>query len=306
MPCHTNRREFIQYAAGLLAFSLTGISLTEKVKLPLLSFSTLGCPDWSFSNILDFAVAHQFQAIELRGIQRQLDLIKCPEFNTRESIQASIKMVKDKNLKLINLGASASLHIENPAERLNNLNEAKRFIDLAGQLGCPYVRVFPNNFPKGKDRDAIIELIVKGLIELGNYTQGTNVTVLMETHGDVVRTADIKKIMELTAHKKVGLVWDIVNMWEVTKEPPAEVYKSLKKYIRHVHIKDGNTSSGKLQYTLLGKGGTPIFTAIDILRKDNYQGYYSFEWEKLWHPEIAEPEIAIADYVKVMTEHFSK
>ena len=22
---------------------------------------------------------------------------------------------------------------------------------------------------------------------------------------------------------------------------------------------------------------------------DGYKGYYSFEWEKLWHPEIAEP-----------------
>ena len=48
----------------------------------------------------------------------------------------------------------------------------------------------------------------------------------------------------------------------------------------------------------------PIFEAIDILAKNDYKGYYSFEWEKMWHPEIEEPEIALADYPKAMREHF--
>ncbi|HEY9363740.1 MAG TPA: sugar phosphate isomerase/epimerase, partial [Chitinophagaceae bacterium] len=65
-------------------------------------------------------------------------------------------------------------------------------------------------------------------------------------------------------------------------------------------------ANDKQQYVLLGKGNTPVFEAIDILAKDKYKGYFSFEWEKLWHPEIAEPEIAIADYAKVMKEHFKK
>ncbi|HEY9343016.1 MAG TPA: TIM barrel protein, partial [Hanamia sp.] len=102
------------------------------------------------------------------------------------------------------------------------------------------------------------------------------------------------------------LVWDVVNMWSVTKEPPAQVYGKLKKYIRHTHIKDLAFANDEQQYVLLGKGTTPVFEAIDILAKDKYKGYFSFEWEKLWHPEIAEPEIAIADYAKVMKEHFKK
>ena len=56
----------------------------------------------------------------------------------------------------------------------------------------------------------------------------------------------------------------------------------------------------------MGKGEVPIFQAIDILYKGGYKGYYSFEWEKLWHPEIDEPEIALADYPKTMKQHFKK
>ena len=44
--------------------------------------------------------------------------------------------------------------------------------------------------------------------------------------------------------------------------------------------------------------------AIDALAKGGYQGYYSFEWEKHWHPEIEASEVAIADYAEVMNKHF--
>ena len=130
------------------------------------------------------------------------------------------------------------------------------------------------------------------------------VMVLMETHGEVVMMNDIEKILQLASNSNVGLVWDVANMWSVTKEPPADVFQKLRKYIHHTHIKDLKLVDGKEQYTLLGEGEVPIFQAIDILHKGGYKGYYSFEWEKLWHPEIAEPEIALADYAKLMKQHF--
>ncbi len=142
------------------------------------------------------------------------------------------------------------------------------------------------------------------MVELGDHAKGSNVRVLMESHGEVVHSDDIVKIMQTAEHPNVGMVWDIVNMWSVTKEPPAQVYEKLKKYIYHTHIKDLKIVDGKERYVLLGKGETPIFEAIDILAKNDYKGYYSFEWEKMWHPEIEEPEIALADYPKAMKEHF--
>ena len=81
------------------------------------------------------------------------------------------------------------------------------------------------------------------------------------------------------------------------------MYKKLKKYIRHTHIKDAIVADGKPQYKLLGQGEVPIIDAIKILKKGDFKGYYSFEWEKLWHPEILDPEIAFADYPKVMKQH---
>ncbi|MEO5907985.1 MAG: twin-arginine translocation signal domain-containing protein, partial [Ginsengibacter sp.] len=66
------RRDFIKTTtlAGLVC--VTGPFDFKKYS-PLLSFSTLGCPDWSFETILDFAVSKDYNGIEIRGIKRELD-----------------------------------------------------------------------------------------------------------------------------------------------------------------------------------------------------------------------------------------
>ena len=302
---NSNRREFIQMSAVLMAAALAGTSFNLKEIKPALSFSSLGCPDWTFEQIVKFAVAHNYTGIELRGILRELDLTKCKEFNSAVNRATTVKLMKDNGLKFVGLGSSATLHFADLIVRKKNLDEGKIFIDLAHEIGCPNIRVFPNLLPKEQDKNATIDLITKGLLELGDHAKGSGVNVLLESHGDLVKIDDLEKVMQQSQHKNVGMVWDITNMWILTKESPAEAYKRLKKYIRHTHIKDAKMVEGKLQYTFLGKGEVPIIEAIDLLAKDGYKGFYSFEWEKLWHPELAEPELALADYTTVMQQHFS-
>jgi len=302
MP-RTSRKQFLQASAALFASALIGSSFSGKKKKPLLSFSTLGCPDWSFKQITDFAVKHGYKGIEVRGLQREMDLAKCNEFNSASNRSATLARMKEMGLNFVNLGSSATLHFAEGAERQKNLDDGKRFIDLAQQINCPYIRVFPNIFPKGQEKNATMDLIAKGLIELGDHAKATKVTVLMETHGEVVKADDLEVIMQSAQHPNVGLVWDAANMWTVTKEPPATVFSKLKKYIRHTHIKDAALVDGKPQYKFLGQGEVPILEAIKLLEKDGYKGYYSFEWEKLWHPELAEPDLAFADYSQKMQQY---
>lgn len=302
----TNRREFLQSAAILTGSVMLGFSFETVKKKPFnLSFSTLGCPDWPFKKIVEFAQKNQYNGLEMRGILRQVDLTQCPEFSTPANRTATMQLMKNSRLSFVNLGSSAAMHFAGEVERKKNLDEGRKFIDLAHEINCPYIRVFPNNFPKDMEKQATMELITKGLQELGNYAKDSGVMVLMETHGDLVYTADIEAVMQATNNENVGLVWDISNMWTITKEQPAMMYEKLKKYIMHTHIKDAKLNDGKLQYVFLGRGDVPIINAINILKQDNYKGFYSFEWEKMWHPEIDEPTPAITNYAGVMRAIFS-
>ena len=297
-----SRKKFL--LSGLSLITLPSLLSIKKEPSLKLSFSTLGCPDWSFDKIIDFAKDNQYSGIEVRGILRQMDLPLVPEFSNPEAIAATLKKMNDRGLKFVDLGSSCALHIPKGEERTKNLDEGKRFIDLAAKLNCPYIRVFPNQIPKDRDRQETLNLIIDGLKELGAYASNTQVSVLLESHGELIYKKDLLFVMEGAASAHVGLVWDVCNMWIVTKESPEEVYASLKPYIRHTHIKDLKIENGKEEYVLLGTGIVPIFQAIDLLYKNNYPGYYSFEWEKLWHPEILDPQIALADYPLAIKKHF--
>ncbi|WP_072053989.1 sugar phosphate isomerase/epimerase family protein [Flavihumibacter petaseus] len=295
-----NRRSFIRnmtLAGGAISLQhpwemIGGI----RKKTPLLSFSTLGCPKWPLEKILNTAVQFQYNGIEIRGIQGELDLPKSPLFSSPEAIKQTSRLIREKGLVIAGLGSSAELHHADMVKRQSNLDSAKRFIDLAASLGGTNVRVFPNNLPKEEEKAVVLARIAEGLQELGTYAAGKKVRVLMETHGELVWSDDILAVMKQVTAPDTGLIWDIYNMWTVSKESPAQVFAKLKPYIYHTHIKDSVKRDGKENYVLLGQGEAPLKEAITSLKASSYKGFYSFEWEKLWHPEIAEPEVAIPDF----------
>jgi sugar phosphate isomerase/epimerase len=300
-----SRRHFIkQSALASAAFALPSSIRSTAAVNKKLCFSTLGCPDWTFDQIVQFAVNHKYQGIEIRTIQREIDIRKIKEY-LPENIAGTKKKLADNKIKLVDLGSSATMHYADQPTREKNLDEAKRYIDLANKLDCPYIRVFPNNLPKDDTRKSVLDLIAAGLNTLAAYTSGSKVKVLMETHGDLVSTAELVYVMEKVDTKHVGLVWDIMNAWSVTKEDPGMIHAAIKNYIHHVHVKDGILKDGKVEYRILGKGDAPMKQAIQLLQKGGYNGYYSFEWEKLWHPEIEEPEIALAEYPTEILKYFS-
>src|SRR5437763_1939147 len=121
-----SRRRFLENSMALALFGLVDF----KKYTPLLSFSTLGCPDWTFDQILNFAVANHYDGIEFRGVLREMDLTKCKEFN-KENIPTTLQRFKDMNLKIVDLGSSSVMHLPEGPERNKSLEEAKNFITLA-------------------------------------------------------------------------------------------------------------------------------------------------------------------------------
>jgi sugar phosphate isomerase/epimerase len=286
----------------LLALSALGLSWAPKPKPLKLAFSTLGCPDWSWQTVLQKAVALGYQGIELRGLGPELDLLKTEVFSP-SNLPASLRQLNDNGLKIINLGSSANLHFHEAGKRREQLDQAKRYIDLAEKLHCPFVRVFPNNLPSEFAKAATLEKIATALVELGKHAQGSKVKVLLETHGDVVKTDDLLTIMQAAESKHIGLIWDFFNMYIITRQSPTAMFAALKKYIHHVHLKDGILQAdGSFKYVFMGAGNVPLAEVVAVLKENRYHGYYSFEWEKRWHPEIASPELAFPDFVKYMKQ----
>ena len=296
----TTRRDFLETAAALLAAPYAGVR-GGVARLPL-GFSTLGCPAWTWVQILDFAAAQGFAAVELRGLQATMDLTKAPDFAS-ERLPGVQRQLADRGLRVSCLGASAQMHHMDPVKRAAQLDEARRFIDLAAALHAPYVRVFGNNYVSGVPRGTMLAHIAQGLRELADYARPRGVTVLIESHGDFTDSHSLLEVLRQADSPAAALLWDAHHTFVSGKEQPEETVRQVGRYIRHTHLKDSVAAGTDRRYVLTGTGEVPVRRQIDALMRFGYRGVYSFEWEKRWHPEIPEPEVAIAQFATLAGEY---
>lgn len=266
-------------------------------RLPL-GFSTLGCPHLEWAKILDLAASNGYAAIELRGLMGELDLTKRPEFAPSRLAQTRAELA-DRGLRVVNLGSSANMHEPDPAKRGMQFDEARRFIALAEALGTPYVRVFGNEYVAGEPREATLARIASGLAELGAHGREHGVTVLIESHGAFVDSPTLRELLERAASPNVALLWDAHHTFAFGKEGPEHTVSQLGQWIRHTHLKDSLPAGNDRRYVLTGSGDVPVRRQVESLAHVGYTGYYNFEWEKMWHPEIEDPEVAIPQYARV-------
>jgi sugar phosphate isomerase/epimerase len=276
-------------------------------RMPI-AVSTLGCPKWDWNTIIQNVSLWGFAALDLRGIQDQMDLPKCPEF-TGTRLEGTRRDLSAVGLKISDLGASAQMHEPDPAKRAQHLDEARRFIDLAHLLHAPYVRVFPNQFVPGEDKRVTFDRISSGLHELGEYAKGAGITVIVESHGEFRKAEDLTAIIEGAKSKNVAFLWDAHHTC-VEGEKPADTFERLGRLTRHTHLKDSVPVPGKMKedrhYVLTGTGEIPVKETVRVLATHGYKGYYCFEWEKRWHPEIDEPEVAFPHYAKTIREYLAE
>lgn len=295
------RRTFLAaLSAAAAAVELPSWAGTNR--LPI-AFSTLACPAWDWKKILDYAATNQFAAIELRGLEGNLDLPSHAVFAASRLAQTG-REIDDHGLKIACVSSSA--HMDEPAgpKRTAQLSDARRFIDLAEALGAPYIRVFATDGSGDKStppNDELKDRVASGLKELGAYAGGHNVTVLIESHDRFVMSSVLSDVFRRANSDHVGLLWDAHHTFADGKEDPEFTVAQLGKWIRHTHLKDSQPSGGERHYVLTGRGDVPIKRQVATLQKLGYKGFFCFEWEKVWHPDLTDPEIAVADYAKVMT-----
>lgn len=297
------RREFLKASSAAIAaatFAPLLLANTEP-RIPI-AFSTLGCPGWDWKKILAFADQHGFTGVELRGLQGNMDLPSNPLF-APDRIEQTKSDIKAAKLKIACVSSSANLYWENADKRGDDLQAARRFIDLASTLGSPYVRVFGGKAEDDKapaPNDEIKARVAEGLHELGEYAGPRNVTVLIESHDHFTSSATLKDVLHAAKSGHVGLLWDAHHTFATSNEDPEYTVSQLGQWIRHTHLKDSVGTGEDRKYVLTGRGTVPIARQIKALQSINYKGFYCFEWEKVWHPDLEDPEIAIADYARVV------
>ena len=260
------------------------------------SFSTLACPDWSLSQVLQAAVRFGYDGVELRVVSNELDLWKLPEFQSSRR-SGTRKQIDDQGILIPCVGTSACFHSPDATERHRNFEAALRMAELAAGIGAGAIRVFGDHVQPGCSRQESASWIADSLIQLAERLRPEKVDVWLETHGDFATAAGVREILDQTNESPLGVIWDPANAFAQIGEAPF-ISDDMATRIRHVHLKDlRRGAEGTPEYVLTGDGDFPFKTMFDSLARIEYEGFVSFEWEKHWHPELAPAEVALPSFI---------
>jgi sugar phosphate isomerase/epimerase len=260
-----------------------------------LAFSTLACPRWSIERAADVARSLGYDALELRLLDGEV----IDPRRDREKVHRATLACRARGLEVCAFDSSCLFNLAEEAERERNVEDLVAWVRLGGELGVPIVRVFGGAGEGGEDPSIGIARVAEALRMAAPEAEGAGVTVVLETHDAFASARRVAEVLQRVSSPSVGALWDSHHPYRMG-ESADEVAEILGDTVAHVHVKDArriDPDGTSWQLVLLGEGEVPVADQLRVLRNRGYQGYISVEWEKKWHPEIPEPEVALPQHI---------
>jgi sugar phosphate isomerase/epimerase len=258
-----------------------------------LAFSTLAFPGTTLARAASLGSEYGYQGIELRLIDGELIDPSMPA-SARTTVRQTVAAV---GLPIVAVDSSIRLTDEDPGP------EISRFLTLASEWECPLVRVFGGTLSDDPQvRQDQIKAAAKVLEAALPLAERAGVGIGLETHDSFSSAAVVAEVLAMVDSLYVGAVWDSHHPYRMG-ETPQEVYDLIGRRVLLAQVKDARRAPERAdgwQLTLLGQGEVPVREMLDLLDQGGYQGWTSVEWEKRWHPEIEDPELALPQHIELL------
>lgn len=266
-----------------------------------IALTTLGCPAWDMDMICRRGREYGYDGVDFRGYLDTLDITTLPFFSRKAS--QTRRRLEDAGLQVA--GISTSIRVCDEEQLGANLEEARRTIPLARELGASNLRLFGSG---DLDRHSRYDLARMGCEAVGRLLDldgARDLHWLLETHDLWVKSDDFRMLLDNIPDPAFGALWDIGHTTRVGGETPEQTWAAIGPRIAYTHLKDAVHEPGHVQamsdgwrYMLPGEGDLPLADAIGLLGRKGYDGWLLFEHEKRWHPELPEPEVAFPAYAR--------
>lgn len=236
--------------------------------------STLGLPDAGLDEIVEILTAGGCAGVELRAGENQ-----AVHTGLSQAERAAVK-TRLAQARLHPLAVSSYVKICAPGDDQPIVDDLLAHVELAADLGADGVRIFP-----GGDGDPAAEQDndERGRRRL-RQARDRGVRLLIETHDSHPRGQDVARLLApLDDTTTVGVIWDFVHPWR-NGEDPTTTYDAIAPWLAYVQLKDAVPPMERPAPALIGAGEVPLDDIRNVLK--DYDGWWSLEWEKAWHPDI--------------------
>jgi sugar phosphate isomerase/epimerase len=187
------------------------------------------------------------------------------------------------------------------------VREGLAMLELAAGWGSPLIRVFGGP-PAGTSADAATIAAAESLAPLAERGRELGVAVALETHDAFASGESVQRVLSRVPTPAAGAIWDTLHPYRMG-ERMDETLDRIGDRLLHVHVKDGARPPGggtEWPLTLLGRGDVPVREILVALQRRGYGGWLAVEWEKKWHPELDEPEVALPQHAELLRSYLQQ
>jgi sugar phosphate isomerase/epimerase len=251
-----------------------------------LAFSTLGVPGVPIPDVVRLAATHGYHGVELRAHPEEP---VHPGIGAAERVDVAAEF-KGAGVEILGLAGYA--RVAAPGADAPVLAEIRELLDLARDLGAPFVRVFPGGDPAQRPEEADATA-ARRLGTAAEYAADAGVRILLETHDSHRTGAAAIRILGLVGHRQVGALWDVMHTW-LGGEQPSSTYAALAPHLGYVQVKDIASAEDTTPLPL-GAGVLPLTELVELLSREDWDGWLCWEYEKRWYEGAAPlPELLSA------------
>jgi sugar phosphate isomerase/epimerase len=203
--------------------------------------------------------------------------------DTSDQYLASLRRAAYKNaVSLYSVAARVNLCQATPELRTAEVENAKKWVDVAQRIGAAHVRVFGGAIPRGATEEQAIPWAVEVLKRAADYAGSKGVFLGVEDDGGLSATAEPTVALVKQADSPwAGINLDIGNF---PKDGYAQTALCIP-YAVNVHFK------AKMSTETGAKEPTDVDRVLGMLVKGGYKGYVSLEYEDN-DPEAGVPRVA--------------
>lgn len=253
----------------------------------------MATPNHSGVEAIQMARKFQYTGVDLR-ISDHLGELKIN--SSAEEINQIKDAFKSEGVKPSGLLCYNESGNDEPTSWVRMKESILRHLEIAARLGSPSIRIFGGN-PKScknpkeyiaKTADVIAEVLQK---------DDSGVAILIQNHEGSYSVEHSLDLINLTGNDRFGLLYSPEHCI-ITGESLDDLYPSIKKVTKQIYYADILKIQDGYKYTLPGKGCIFLKESLDALGGKDYDGWITLKWEKIWNPELEEPEIALPYFIE--------
>lgn len=255
-----------------------------------IAFSTLAFPGRSLTEALDLGAGWGYEGVELRLVDGELVE---PGMGVAQRDRVA-EVLGRAGLPVAALDSSVQMTAPGAAAAVVEM------LEIAAQWGAPLVRVFGGSLPEdpAARREALL-LAGGALREAASAAKEMGIAIGLETHDSFSSSSVVAELLATVPENEVGAVWDSYHPHRMG-DRPAMVLADIGSRTLLAQVKDARRVAGGWELVLLGEGEVPVREILRLLKGSGYDRWVSVEWEKAWHPEIAEPEVALPQHLALL------